>query len=641
MAETETAGRPRDVSRDIPAAGDEHQNLRVLVLGALGVVYGDIGTSPIYAFREALHASSGGGIASRADILGILSLIVWALTVIVTIKYVVFVLRADNNGEGGTLSLMALARAAVTGPWKDLVLGLGICGAALFYGDAIITPAISVLSAVEGLNVITPAFKGYVVPITIVILAALFAVQRFGTGRVATVFGPITALWFAVLGVSGLIHIFDDPSVLMAVNPIHAISYLFTQSDLALVTIGAVFLAVTGAEALYVDLGHFGRRPIVLAWLAIVFPSLLLNYFGQGAFVLSHGGQPHNPFFEMQPLWALVPMVILATAATVIASQAVISGAFSLTHQAVALNMLPRIQVQHTSATQLGQIYMPRINLLLALGVILLVLGFQESSALAAAYGISVTGEMLVTTILLFVVMRRLWKWALPGALALAIAFGVVDTGFFLANIVKLFEGGWASIGVALLLILIMVTWVTGTRFLFQKTRKSEIPLDVLTMALARKPPHVVPGTAVFLTSDPTNAPTALMHSLKHYKVLHEQNVILSIVTVQKPHIAESDRIVIEPINDLFTRMTMTFGYMDEPNVPKALVCRKQGSWKFDIMTTSFFVSRRSLKASASSGMPIWQDKIFIGLARTASDATEYFRIPTGRVVEIGTQVTI
>ncbi|MDX8511587.1 potassium transporter Kup [Mesorhizobium sp. VK23E] len=617
---------------------ERHHSTKVLMLGALGVVYGDIGTSPIYAFREALHAS--GGAVARDDVLGVLSLIVWALTIIVTIKYVAFVLRADNKGEGGTLSLMSLARSAYPNG-SGLILTIGLCGAALFFGDSIITPAISVLSAVEGLEVVTPALDAYVVPITLVILAVLFAVQRFGTGKVAAVFGPVTATWFVAIGVAGLYHIVDDWSVLLAINPYYAVYYLATTPTGAFVTVGAVFLAVTGAEALYVDLGHFGRKPIVLAWFSIVFPCLLLNYFGQGAFVLSHGGKPTNPFFQMLPEWALMPMVGLATAATVIASQAVISGAFSLTRQAVQLNLLPRIEVQHTSEMQSGQIYMPRVNLLVALGVMLLVVGFGSSSALAAAYGISVTGEMLMTTILLFVVMRWLWKWQLAVAVALALLFGVIDLGFFSANVVKIVEGGWVSITVASIMGLVMWTWIRGTRYLFDKTRRNEIPLDFLAGNLLKKKPQLVSGTAVFLTSDPLSAPTALMHSLKHYKVLHEKNVILSVVTAPQPVVPDSERVKLETVNDLFMRVSLTFGYMEQPNIPRALaICRKQG-WKFDIMTTSFFLSRRSLKASPNSGMPVWQDRLFIGLARTAADATEYFQIPTGRVVEIGTQVAI
>ncbi|MBZ9670487.1 potassium transporter Kup [Mesorhizobium sp. ES1-3] len=616
----------------------EQHSTKVLMLGALGVVYGDIGTSPIYAFREALHASAG--IDTRVHVLGVLSLIVWALTIIVTIKYVAFVLRADNKGEGGTLSLMSLARSAYP-KGARLILVIGLCGAALFFGDSIITPAISVLSAVEGLTVVTPKLDAYVVPITLVILAILFSVQRFGTGKVAAVFGPVTALWFLAIGVAGLWHLMDDPSILLAINPYYAVAYLASTPTAAFVTVGAVFLAVTGAEALYVDLGHFGRKPIVLAWFSVVFPCLLLNYFGQGAFVLANDGKPTNPFFQMLPDWALMPMVGLATAATVIASQAVISGAFSLTRQAVQLNLLPRIEVQHTSEMQSGQIYMPRVNLLIALGVMLLVVGFGSSSSLASAYGISVTGEMLMTTILLFVVMRKMWKWKLALALALTLLFGIIDSGFFLANVVKIVEGGWVSITVACLMGLIMWTWIRGSRYLFDKTRRNEIPLDCLAGNLLKKKPQLVSGTAVFLTSDPLSAPTALMHSLKHYKVLHEQNVILSVVTAPQPVVPDSERVKMETVNELFMRVTLTFGYMEQPNIPRALaICRKQG-WKFDIMTTSFFLSRRSLKASPNSGMPVWQDRLFIGLARSAADATEYFQIPTGRVVEIGTQVAI
>ncbi len=620
--------------------GGHSQDIRLLVIGALGVVFGDIGTSPIYAFREALVASAGGQVASREDILGVLSLIIWALTIIVTIKYVMFVLRAHNRGEGGTLSLMALARRSLP-KRAGIILALGMVGAALFYGDAVITPAISVLSAVEGMKVVTPAFEPYVVPLTLVILAALFSVQRFGTGGVAIVFGPVTLIWFLAIGYSGILHIADDPEILLAINPIYIVEFLVNQPEVSFVTIGAIFLAVTGAEALYADLGHFGRRPIVLAWLCIVFPCLLLNYVGQGAFVLAHGGVVGHPFFEMNEGWMLVPMVVLATAATVIASQAVITGAYSLTRQAVQLNMLPRLVIQHTSETTLGQIYMPRVNMLLALVVMLLVVGFGESSSLAAAYGISVTGNMLVTTLLLSIVMMRIWRWRVAAVVVATLVFGLIDIGFFASNIVKVFDGGWASLAVAFAIILVMWTWVRGSRYLFDKTRKNEIPLDFLAGNLIKKKPHLVPGTAVFLTSDPDSAPTALMHSLKHYKVLHEQNVILSVVTAQQPIVPDSERVKMEQVNELFMRVKLKFGYMEQPNIPKALaICRKQG-WKFDIMTTSFFLSRRSLKASPNSGMPVWQDRLFIGLARTAADATEYFQIPTGRVVEVGTQVSI
>ncbi len=618
----------------------QQSGLGVLVLGALGVVFGDIGTSPIYAFREALRVAAGNGEVVRSEVLGILSLIVWALTLIVTVKYVAFVLRADNQGEGGTLSLMALARRS--GPRGAFaILLIGMVGASLFFGDSIITPAISVLSAVEGLEEVTPAFQPYVVAITVVILIGLFSVQRFGTARVASVFGPLTALWFLTLAASGAWHIADDPGILWALNPYHAVHFLLAEKKIAFLTIGAVFLAVTGAEALYVDLGHFGRRPIVTAWLAIVFPSLLLNYFGQGAFVLAHRNALGNPFFEMQADWLVLPVVILATIATVIASQAVISGAFSLTRQAVQLNILPRIEVRHTSESQLGQIYMPRVNEMMAVGVILLVLAFEHSSNLASAYGISVTGEMLVTSILLFVVMRRIWRWAVPVSIALCGLFGLIDFSFLAANAAKVLNGGWVSIGVASVMLLVMTTWWRGSRYLFEKTRKTEIPLAELVRQLSEKVPTTVSGTAVFLTGDPDSAPTALLHSLKHYHVLHEQNVILSVVTAPQPHVPPSERVSIEKLSPLFKLVKLKFGFMEQPNVPKALaLCRKMG-WTFDIMKTSFFLSRRSLKASARIGLPLWQDRLFIFLARNATDATHYFQIPTGRVVELGTQVII
>lgn len=611
-----------------------------LALGAIGVVYGDIGTSPIYALREALKAVSGDTPPADTEVIGILSIIVWSLTLIVSVKYALFVLRADNHGEGGTLSIMALARQKA-GRAAPFVLALGMLGAALFYGDAIITPAISVLSAVEGLEVVTPAFSSVVLPLTVIILIVLFSVQRYGTARVASIFGPVTAVWFLALGISGAVHIFGEPRVLSSLNPLEALLFLVNHSGVALAVMGAAFLAVTGAEALYADLGHFGRRPMILAWFSLVFPSLVINYLGQGAFILSHDGPIGQPLFEMVPGWATLPMVLLATAATVIASQATITGAYSITRQAIQMQILPRLDVLHTSETQSGQIYMPQVNFMLLVGVLLLVLGFGSSGALASAYGISVTGVMLVTGILLFVVIWRCWQRPAWLAALIVAPFLLLDSVFLWANALKVADGGWVSIAVALALMGVMWTWTRGSRLLFQKTRKNEIPLDFLTAQLAAKPPVIVPGTAVFLTSDPTSAPTALMHSLKHYKVLHEQNVILTVATAEQPHVPDSKRVEIETLNPLFMRVTLNFGYMEQPNIPKALaICRRQG-WKFDIMSTSFFLSRRSLKASSKSEMPAWQDKLYMGLARNASDATGYFQIPTGRVVEIGTQVAI
>ncbi len=494
--------------------------------------------------------------------LGVLSIIVWSLTLIVSVKYALFVLRADNEGEGGTLSIMALARR-YAGPFAPIALAMGVIGASLFFGDALITPAISVLSAVEGLEVVTPALTDYVVPITIGIVIALFSVQRFGTARVARVFGPITAVWFVVIAAVGLVYIADNPSILRALNPLEAVVFLVRHSGIAMLVMGAAFLAVTGAEALYADLGHFGRRPIMLAWFWLVFPALVINYLGQGAFVLSHGDVVGQPLFEMVPMWATLPMVVLATMATVIASQATITGAYSLTRQAVQLQLLPRLNILHTSASRAGQIYLPRVNWLLMIGVVWLVLEFRTSGSLAAAYGISVTGVMMVTAALLFVVMVRHWKWPLWLAALVVAPFLLIDAAFFSANVLKIADGGWVSIAVAACVGLAMATWIRGSRLLFDKTRKNEIPLDALAAQIAKKPPHLVPGTAVFLTSDPMSAPTALMHSLKHYKVLHEHNVILTVVTAQQPAVPERQRVKMSPINDLFLRVTMTFGYMD------------------------------------------------------------------------------
>lgn len=611
-----------------------------LTLGAVGVVYGDIGTSPIYAFREAMRAATGDGPNSAADILGILSLIVWSLILIVTVKYALIVLRADNRGEGGTLSLMALARRDA-GRFAPTVLLLGMIGAALFYGDAVISPAISVLSAVEGLTVVSPALGDWVIPVTIVILVSLFSVQRFGTANVASVFGPVTALWFLVLGAVGLWHIIENPAVLAAFNPFHAAVFFAGHTGVALIVVAAAFLAITGAEALYVDLGHFGRKPILIAWFALVFPALLLNYFGQGAFVLAHGGLVEQPLFQMMPHWASLPFVVLAMMATVIAGQAAITGAYSLTRQAVQLGLLPRLDVRHTSAEQSGQIYMPHVNTALLIGVVILVLEFGSSGALAFAYGVSLSAAMVVTAILLFFVIWKVWKRPLWLAALVVLPFLAIELGFVVANALKVPNGGWVSVALASVILLLMLTWRRGSRILFQKTRKSEVPLAMLVDNLATRRPTLVEGTAVFLTGDPESAPTALLHSLKHYHVLHRQNVIVTIVTAERPRVPPAERVEIEVLNPLFTRVTLHFGFMEHPNVPRALaVCRKHGL-KFDIMTTSFFLSRRTLLPSASSGMPVWQDRLFILMARNASEATAYFRIPTGRVVEIGTQVVI
>jgi KUP system potassium uptake protein len=612
-----------------------------LTLGSIGVVYGDIGTSPLYALREAVTAATGmDGSMTREAVLGVLSLILWALIIVVTLKYVLILLRADNRGEGGTLALMALAQGAL-GRRAGIMVLCGIISAALFYGDAMITPALSVLSAIEGLKVATPAFDPYIVPFTTVILVALFAVQSTGTAKVAAFFGPVTAVWFVSIAIPGILAVVGDPEVLLALNPIHGVRFLSGHGMIGLVTLGAVFLAVTGAEALYADLGHFGRKPIQTAWVGLVLPSLAVNYLGQGALVLANPKALENPFFLLYPEWALLPMVVLATAATVIASQAVITGTYSLSQQAIQLGLLPRLEIRHTSEAHYGQIYMPRVNSFLLMGVLLLVALFRSSSALASAYGIAVTGTMVVTGIMAFVVIWKVWNWSVIAAAALMAPFLFIDLTFLSANLLKVIEGGWVPLAFGGLVMIVMYTWRRGSRLLFEKTRRQEIPLHDLVRMLEKKPPVRVPGTAVFLTSTPESAPTALMHSLKHYKVLHEHNVILTIETEHAPRVDPAERVAIEGVGETFTRVVLRFGFMETPNVPRALAIARKLGWTFDIMSTSFFLSRRALKPAARSGMPRWQDRLFILLARIANDATDYFQIPTGRVVEVGTQVTI
>jgi KUP system potassium uptake protein len=619
-------------------SGDRHHpNIFALSLGSVGVVYGDIGTSPLYAFREAVAAA---GPVTRDTVLGVLSLILWALIIVVTIKYVIILLRADNNGEGGTLSLTALASRAL-GRRTTPVFLLGVIGASMFLGDSVITPAISVLSAVEGLKLATPAFEHFVVPLTIVILVGLFAAQRRGTAEVARYFGPVMVVWFGAIALAGILHISDDPGVLYAINPLYGVKFLVQHGNVGLATLGLVFLVVTGGEALYADLGHFGRRPIQIAWFALVLPALLLNYFGQGAKVLADPSAIENPFYRLVPDALLLPMIVLATAATVIASQAVITGAYSLVSQAIQLGMLPRLAILHTSASHAGQIYIPRVTALLLIGVLLLVAMFRTSSALASAYGIAVTTTMVVDGLLAFIVIWKIWKWKLWQTALLFIPLILVDVTFFAANLLKLLEGAWAPLLFGASMVLLIMTWRRGTTILTHKNRRSEVPLETLIRSLEKKPPHIVPGTAVFLTSQPTFAPTALLHNLKHNKVLHEHNVVLTIVTTDTPRVPEDERVTMSSVSPHFSQVALRFGYMEQPNVPKALAIARKLGWTFDIMATSFFLSRRSLKPAAHSGMPRWQDRLFIGLAKSASDATDFFQIPTGRVVEVGTQVTV
>jgi KUP system potassium uptake protein len=556
------------------------------------------------------------------------------------LEYVTVLLRADNKGEGGTLALMALAQRAMPKAAPVIVI-LGAIAASLFFGDAMITPALSVLSAVEGLEVVAPALRSYVVPLTIVILVCLFLVQSRGTASVATFFGPVTSFWFAVLGLSGALSVAGNPVVLQALSPLHAIGFLFSHGMISLITLGAVFLAVTGVEALYADLGHFGRRPVRFAWLGFVLPALTLNYFGQGALVLAHPDAVENPFFLMYPDWARLPMVFLATAATIIASQAVITGAFSLGRQAIQLGLLPRQEIRHTSEAQAGQIYVPRINFILLIGVLLLVVLFGSSSALSSAYGIAVSGTMVVTSILAFIVVWRSWRWHAVAAVALIGPFFLVDTTFLVANSLKFVQGGWFPVLLGGLILTVMLTWRQGSKALFEKSRRQEVPLIDLIRNLESRPPPRIAGTAVFLTGDPESTPTALLHSLKHFKVLHETNVIMTVTTADTPRVDPNQRISIGQIGTSFYRMEVRYGFAETPNLPRALAIARRDGLEFDIMTTTFFLSRRTLHSSKSTRLSTWRNRVFIPLARNADDITNYFRIPTNRVVEIGTQITV
>src|SRR5579872_4282268 len=659
-----TAGEPRKAAAPTsdpanpnpgssPAGHGGRTRTLALAVGAVGVVFGDIGTSPLYAFRQALQQAAGDGGVTPEAIYGVVSLALWALILVVTIKYVLFLMRADNRGEGGVLSLMALAQSAL-GRRTTFVFAMGVVGAALFYGDAVITPAISVLSAMEGMKTV-PQLHGHIhtstiILVSVVVLILLFLAQARGTAKVAALFGPVMVIWFVCIGATGALHILDDPGVLLAISPHFAVEFLIRHGFVGFLVLGSVFLTVTGAEALYADMGHFGRWPIQSAWLFLALPCLALNYLGQGAaalkaldWSLAHG-QPigdHNWFFILAPPELRLPLVILATVATIIASQAVITGAYSLSQQAIQLGLLPRMDVRRTSETQTGQIFLPQINNMLLVGVLLLVVMFQTSDSLSHAYGLAVTGTMLVTTSLAYIVVRRMWKW---GPLRTALLIGpllAMDLTFLAANALKFLSGGWVPVLIGLSLAAVMITWNRGTHLLVDKTRRDSVPMKDLAEILRNRAPHRVAGTAIFLTADPDVAPVALMHNLKHNKVLHEKNVILTVVTAEQPRVRDEDRLKIEPVSADFTKLTITYGFMESPNLPKALaLCRKQGL-KFDIMATSFFLGRRSVVPAAQSGMPLWQDKLFIFLTKNATNPTDFFSIPPGRVVELGTQVTV
>ncbi len=630
-----------------PATSDPHGHgkigLRGLVIGAIGVVFGDIGTSPLYTLREAFSPHYG-LTASHATVIGILSLVFWALMLVVTLKYVAIIMRADNEGEGGIMALMALAqRTLPKGSRSTYAVGiLGIFGASLFFGDGVITPAISVLSAVEGLEVAAPQLDHWIVPITLVVLLVLFATQRFGTEKVGRVFGPVTILWFASLAVLGISNITHYPAVFHALNPWYAMQFFVTHGWHGVFILGAVVLAVTGGEALYADMGHFGARPIRIAWYFFVLPSLMLNYLGQGALVLEDPTAIMNPFYLGVPHWARFPMIALATAATVIASQAVITGAFSVARQAMQLGYIPRMEIKHTSRDTIGQIYIPWVNWALMIAVITLVLVFGSSTALASAYGVSVSGTMLIDTLLLALVARAMWPkrryWVLP----LCVVFAVIDIAFLVANGVKFFDGAWFPVILGLLIFLVLRTWRRGRQLLYQEIRKEGIQLDSFLPGLMLAPPVRVPGTAIFLIAQQGMVPQALLHNLKHNKVLHERNVFLTVETLDVPHTPPGKRLDIAAIGDDFYRVVIRFGFMETPDVPLALMrsC-DQGGVYFDPMETTYFASRETIVATPHRNMPAWRDKLFAVMHRNAAPATGFFRIPGNRLVELGSQVEI
>jgi KUP system potassium uptake protein len=619
------------------------KRLLALALGSVGVVYGDIGTSPLYAFREALRPVAHDGV-DRSEIIGLISLFFWALTIIVTIKYVIFLLRADNDGEGGTLSLLSLVTKAVSEKRANLLFVIGIVGASLFLGDAMITPALSVLSAVEGLKFVAPGTHEFVVPTAVVILVLLFAVQSRGTGAVSAFFGPIMGCWFLLLGGIGFYHIHDDFGVLAAFNPYYGVWFLFNSGFVGFIVLGSVFLAVTGAEALYADLGHFGVKPIRLAWFGLIFPALILNYLGQGALVLNDPKALADPFYLMFPESVRLFAVIFATVATIIASQSVITGAFSLARQAIHLGFLPRMEIYFTSESHTGQIYLPAVNTILLFGVMALVLMFKSSESLAVAYGIAVTGDMVVSTILFYNFVRAFWKWGLPRTLLLIAPLLCIESIFLGSNLTKLHHGGYVPVLIASCFIVIMWTWRRGTRILFEKSRKMHIPLDAFVKSIEKKSDHgplEVPGTAIFLTSDPKSTPAALLHNLKHNHVLHSQNIILTIRTQNRPRVPLEERGKIERMSEHFQLLELNFGFMETQNVSQALAYLRKAGLKFDIMSTSFYLGRRKLIADANSGMPGWQDRLFIALAGAATDPSDYFRLPANRVVELGAHVSV
>lgn len=626
-----------------PANIKAKNGLTGLSLAATGIVYGDIGTSPLYTLNTIFSSVSHPITLAEEHILGVLSLIFWSLMIVVSIKYVMFVMRADNQGEGGVMALMALALRSLRpkSRLRNGVVLLGIFGAALFYGDSVITPAISVLSAVEGLEIASAELKPLVIPITIGILWALFIFQQKGTARVGRLFGPIMLLWFIVLAVLGIIGISTEPQILKSLNPIHAVYLLHDSPWAGFLSLGGVVLALTGAEALYADMGHFGRLPIQIAWFGLVLPALLLNYFGQGALLMAHPEDITNPFYRLAPEWALYPLVTLATTATVIASQAVISGTFSITRQAMLLGYVPRMNVLQTSDDRQGQIYIPVINWILMISVILLVLGFESSAKLAAAYGIAVTGTMVITSLLAFIVVSRLWAWGwFKGGLFIAIFLGI-DLAFFSANLIKIEAGGWFPLLFGLGLFILMTTWKQGRLLLRDRLKNDAIDLRSFVSSMSKEISTRVPGTAIFLTANPEGVPHALLHNLKHNKVLHQEVVILSVRFRDLPKVPYAERLTYEALPNRFHRINISFGFKDEPNIPKALTLLNRDYLEINPMQTSYFIGRETLIPSKNSSMPLWREKLFINMFRNAGSVVSYFNIPPNAVVELGAQVVL
>ncbi|KZE33278.1 KUP system potassium uptake protein [Crenobacter luteus] len=611
-----------------------------LTLAALGVVYGDIGTSPLYTLKECFGGHLGID-PTEENVLGILSLVLWALILVVSVKYIAFVLRADNKGEGGILTLMALARRHVPARVGWPLLLLGLMGGGFFYGEVVITPAISVLSAVEGLEVVTPAFKPYVLPLAIVVLTALFLIQRHGTASVGRLFGPVMMVWFASLAALGVHGILQNPGVLAALNPYWGVHFMAEHATLGFLALGSVVLAITGAEALYADMGHFGRRPIRLAWFFYVLPALTLNYFGQGALMLADPEAVKSPFFHLAPDWALLPLVVLATLATVIASQAVISGVFSLTRQAVQLGLLPRMSILHTSDMEIGQIYIPMVNWALLASVIVVIAGFQSSSALAGAYGIAVTGTMVITAILSATVALRNWNWPAYVVAPVLAGFLAIDLPFFSANVLKIWHGGWLPVVIGILMFALMTTWRRGRELLLERINEQAIPLEGFVESLEAYPPTRVEGTSVFLTSTTKGVPHALLHNLKHNRVLHERVVLMTMRTIDEPYVPEAERVKVTRMSPSFWRVEAFYGFKETPDVHDVITdCATQGL-EFELMETSFFLSRETLISTTRPGMARWREKLFVWMSKNALRATDFFQIPTNRVVELGAQIEL